>query len=69
MLRATPTLMSSALSLDMIGLSSKVIFGAQGTSGFLDPEAVAEDDLAFFDFEDSAGCVSADLFAGAEEVF
>ena len=61
--------MSSALSLAMTGLSSKVISGGQGALGFLDLEGVAEDDLGLLDLVDSDGSVSADLFAGTEAVF
>ena len=43
--------------------------GAQGASGFLDPEVVAEDDLGLLDLVDSDGSVSVDLFAGTEAVF
>lgn len=60
---------SSALSLARTGLSSRVISGVQGTFGILEPEVIADDDLGFFDYVDSEGWVSADLFAGAEEVF
>ena len=54
--------MSSALSVAMTGLSSRVISGVQGTFGTLDFEVVAEEDLGLFDFEDSDGWVSAYLF-------
>ncbi|XP_028123134.1 uncharacterized protein LOC114320220 [Camellia sinensis] len=56
-LSATPTFISSALSLAMTGLSSKVIVGAQGASGFFDPEVVVEEDLGFFGCWDSDGWV------------
>ena len=61
-LRATPTLMSSALSVAKTGLSSRVIFGDQGASLLLDPEVVVEEDLGFLDFGDSDSWVSEPLF-------
>ena len=55
MLRATATLMSSALSLAIMGLSSRDRSGAHGTSGFFEAEVVADDDLGRFVCVDPEG--------------
>lgn len=67
--RATPTLMSSALSSTLTGLSSKVMAGTQGAPDFLEPDAVVDSDLGLFDRVDWEASASADLFLGAEVVF
>ena len=67
--RVTPTSRSFALSPALTGLSSMEIEGAQGASGFIGLEVVADSDLGLFDRVDWDGSASAGLFSAAKVVF